>query len=187
MNVWLRLPALFSYERQRFLQHTAQTEVGDLELHTAGLDPRDVEYIVDEAQQVPAGAEDVLQVLLLLQVDVAEHPIEQNLGEADHGVQRCPQLVRHVSEELRLVPTRDLEFPILVIDRLKQLGARDRDCCLGGKRGDELDLSFFEHMDVLPPEDDHPGRDAIADHRHTEERPVIAEPLPLGKRVIAVG
>ena len=50
----------------------------------------------------------------------------------------------------------------------------------GGERGDKLDLSLFEHVDVLAPEDDHPGWDAIAHHRHTEERPVLPSRCPSG-------
>ena len=41
-----------------------------------------------------------LQVLVLLVVELAEHPLEQHLGEADDRVERRAQLVRHVGEEL---------------------------------------------------------------------------------------
>ena len=56
---------------------------------------------------MPAGVADVPQVVVLAFVEVAEHPLEQDLGEADHGVQRRAQLVRHAREELRLVLAGD--------------------------------------------------------------------------------
>ena len=51
-------------------------------------------------QQVLAGRVDVLQVVVLLLVELAEHPLEQHFGEADDRVERRAQLVRHVGEEL---------------------------------------------------------------------------------------
>ena len=61
-------------------------------------------------QQVPAGRMDVLQVVVLLFVELAEDPLEQHFGKADDRVQRRAQLVRHVGEELRLVLVGDLEL-----------------------------------------------------------------------------
>ncbi len=55
---------------------------------------------------------DIGDVLRLLVVEVAEQPVLQHLGETDHRIQRGAQLVRHVGEELRLVPARCLELPI---------------------------------------------------------------------------
>ena len=75
----------------------------DEELHLAGLDLRKVENVVDQRLQVLAGRMDLLRgpamesclaqiVGLLL----------QHLAVADDGVQRGPQLVAHVREELAL-------------------------------------------------------------------------------------
>ena len=50
------------------------------------------------------GVADVADVLLLALVEVPEHALQQHVAEADHGVQRRPQLVRHRGQELRLVP-----------------------------------------------------------------------------------
>ena len=63
-------------------------------------------------EQVVARGEDVVEVLLLLLVDLAEQPLLQHLREADDRVQRRPQLVRHVREELGLVPARRLELAV---------------------------------------------------------------------------
>ena len=83
-----------------------QRDGAELELHPPGLDLREVEDLVDELEQVAPGVADVADVLLLALVELAEHPVEQHVGEADHGVQRRAQLVRHAGQELGLVPAR---------------------------------------------------------------------------------
>ena len=50
-----------------------------------------------------ARAVDVAEVLLLALVDLPEHLLEEDLGEAEHRVERRAQLVRHARQELRLV------------------------------------------------------------------------------------
>ena len=50
-----------------------------------------------------AGGGDVLEVLLLLLVEVAEHAFGQHLGEADDRIEGCPELMGHVGEKLGLV------------------------------------------------------------------------------------
>ena len=62
-----------------------------------------------------AGGEDVVEVLRLLLVHLAEHPLAQHLGEAEDRVQRRPQLVRHVGQELGLVPAGRLELAALLV------------------------------------------------------------------------
>ena len=76
---------------------------------------------------------DVLQVVVLLFVQVAEQALEQHLGEADDRVERRAQLVRHVGEELGLVLVRDLELPALVLDLAEQPDVLDGDHGLVGK------------------------------------------------------
>ena len=77
-----------------------------MKLELAGLDLGEVEDLVDQGQQVRAGVVDpssgstswLLAALLGL---LLEH-----LGDADDGVQRRPELVAHVGEELALRPGR---------------------------------------------------------------------------------
>ena len=94
----LRRP--LAHHHDAALERLAQRERGDLELDLPGLDLRQVEHVVDQRQQVVAGREDVVEVLLLLLVDLAEQPLPQHLREADDRVQRRPQLVRHVGQEV---------------------------------------------------------------------------------------
>ena len=70
---------------------------------------------MSESRCLP-GREDVLEVLVLLLVELAEHPLAQHLGEADDRVQRRAQLVRHVGEELRLVLAGGFELAALLLD-----------------------------------------------------------------------
>ena len=99
-----------------------QVERRVLQLHPAGLDLREVEDLVEQLQQVLARAVDVAEVLLLPLVDVAEHPLEQHLGEPEHRVQRRPQLVGHAGQELRLVPAGQLELDALLLELPEELG-----------------------------------------------------------------
>ena len=79
-------------------------DLGDahrLERHRqpARLDPRDVEHLVDQRQQVAAGPEDVLDALALVGVAAAHL---EDLAEAEDGVQGRAQLVAHPRQELAL-------------------------------------------------------------------------------------
>ena len=66
------------------------------------MDLGEVEDVVDERKEVPAAHQDVVDVFLLLVVDRPEHLILQHLGKSDHGVQRRPQFVAHVRQEVGL-------------------------------------------------------------------------------------
>ena len=87
---------------------TSSDESGDLErlqeqVHPAGLDLGEVQDVVDQPQQVLAGRVDPLEVRQEgVCVEVLGLLLE-HLGVADDGVQRRPQLVAHVRQELRLV------------------------------------------------------------------------------------
>src|SRR5262249_52352032 len=50
------------------------------------LDLREVEDVVDERQQMPSGLQDVVQVLRLLLVDLAEQPLGEDFREAEDGI-----------------------------------------------------------------------------------------------------
>ena len=83
--------------------------------------------------------EDVLDVLGLLVVELAEHPLPQHLGEADDRVERRAELVGHVREELGLVAAGRLELPALVLELAEEAGVLDGDRRLGGERLEEID------------------------------------------------
>ena len=100
--------------------HLRHVEALAEDLHLAGLDLRDVEDVVDQAQQVAPGGEDLLEVgdeALLAQVVglLLEH-----LAVADDGVERRAQLVAHVGQEGALGAVRG-----------HRLVARERQLALG--------------------------------------------------------
>ena len=98
-----------------------------LEFHLPGLDLAQVEHVVEQVEQVPPRTEDVAQVVLLPLVELAEHPLEQHLGEADDRVERCAQFVRHAREELGLVPTRLGQLGALHLELPVDTGVGQRD------------------------------------------------------------
>jgi hypothetical protein len=106
----------FPHQHQRVLDGSRQVEVTEVQLHPPRFDLRQIEDVVDEAQQMPARVQYVVQVLGLFVVDVAEHPLHQHFREADDRIERCAQFMRHIGEELALVLARHLELPALVLD-----------------------------------------------------------------------
>eukprot|EP01136_Pigoraptor_vietnamica_P038840 Opistho-1_new@108703 len=70
----------------------------------AGLDAGDVQHVVDQGQQMPARLQDGLDPAALLVGGGQQGRVAQQLGEAEHGVQRRAQLVAHAREELGLGP-----------------------------------------------------------------------------------
>ncbi len=95
----VRLVGQRADERQRVGEHAAEMDRLERQRHRPGLDPRDVEHLVDELEQVPAGLDDLLDGLVLVGLHVVER---EQLAEADDRVERGAQLVAHAREELVL-------------------------------------------------------------------------------------
>ena len=103
-------------------------------LHPPRLDLGQVEDVVDQAEQVLAAAVDRLQELLSCQrVEAAVAVVDQQLAEAEDGVQRCAQLVAHVGQELALDAARVLELEVGLLKAGEELA----DVHAGGKAGDD--------------------------------------------------
>src|SRR5437867_7906929 len=83
---------------------------------STGLDLREIEDVVDERQQIGAGGMDVSREVHLLRVQVADSVLGQLLPEYENRVQRCPEFMRHVREELRLVLRRERELGRLLFE-----------------------------------------------------------------------
>jgi hypothetical protein len=64
--------------------------------------------------------EDVVEVLGLLRVDRPDHLLAQHLGEAEDRVQRGPELVGHVREEVRLVLAGGLQLAALLVELVQR-------------------------------------------------------------------
>ena len=115
-----------------------------IELELAGLDLGEVEHLVDEAEQVRAGAVHALQRLQRLLRAEARRVGDHHLGQPDDGVERRAQLVAHAGDELRLVLARLGELTVLVLDFVEQPHVLDRDHCLVGEGLYQLDLLVRE-------------------------------------------
>jgi hypothetical protein len=91
------------------------------------------------------------------------------LGEADDGVERRAQLVRHVGEELRLVLVRHLELRALLLDLLEQPHVLDRDHRLVGVGGHQRDLLVRERSRFAgASHSQNTDWNPLAQHRHGE-------------------
>ena len=109
----------FPHQGDRVLDRPAQREHRKLQLHPPGLHLGEVEDLVQQLEKVLARVEDVAQVFLLTLVQITEHPLEQHLGESDHGVQRCSQLVRHAGQKVGLVLAGHLQLGSLALELAK--------------------------------------------------------------------
>ena len=77
--------------------------------HLARLDPRQVEDVVDEREQVRAGVLDVLDAAELLDRRRSARVEAKQLRETEHGVERRAQLVAHPRQEFGLCAARRFE------------------------------------------------------------------------------
>ncbi len=75
--------------------------------------------MVDEAEQVLAGAMHALERLGGFFGAEAGAVGDHHLGQADNGVERGAQLVAHAGHELRLVLARQFELTALLLDFLE--------------------------------------------------------------------
>ncbi len=88
--------ALLRDQRRRLLQQLVQVDLPAFEFQLAGLDLGEVEDVVDDAQQVVAGGLHVVEITALLGVQAR---LQQQVRQADDGVQGRADLVAHVGQE----------------------------------------------------------------------------------------
>ena len=102
------------------LDQIAQVERAVIEDQPSGFDLRDVEDAVDDRQQVVGRLLDGIQVVAL---SCCQAALLQELGEAEHGVERSAYLMAHVGEEFGFDATgfqgflaRQVQFDVLDLD-----------------------------------------------------------------------
>ena len=123
------------------LAHVGELELGGLDLHLPRLDLRQVEDVVDQVEEVAARGVDRPRVLHLLLAQVLVGVLREQLREDEQRVERRPQLVGHVREELGLVPGREGELLGLLLERCpRQLHLAVLDLDAGVLLGEELRL-----------------------------------------------
>ena len=122
------------------LDHVLERVVRKIERQLTGLDFGQVEHVIDQAEEMLAvglqAVEHLAHLVRRLSVDV----IENKLGVAQDGVERRPQLVAHVGEELRLVLAGDFELTALLVDLGEQMRVLDRQHRLGGESLEQIDV-----------------------------------------------
>src|SRR6185436_921182 len=100
----------FPNKSQCVLDSRSQVEVRPLQFHAPSLDLGEIENVVYQGEEMPSRFQNVVQVFGLFCIDLAEQPLGEDFREADDGIERCAQLVRHVGQKLALVPAGDLEL-----------------------------------------------------------------------------
>ena len=110
--------------RHAFLQQLGHLHRLERDLQLAGLDQRQIEHLVDQAQQVACAAQDLADMFALLLGERVLRVGDQQLPETEDRVHRRAQLVRHAREELRLRPVGTLGLVLGVGQR--QLGGLAR-------------------------------------------------------------
>src|SRR5262249_39228336 len=115
-----------------------------VEFELACFNLREVQDLVDEAQEVGAGGIHTAQRLYGLFRPGARRVAYHHLGQADDGVEGRAQLVAHAGEELRLTLARLRQLAAFVLDFVEQPHVLDRDHRLVSKGRNQFDLLVSE-------------------------------------------
>ena len=99
------------------VQELVQPQLADVDHDRAGLDLREVQDVVDQREEVLAGGVDRLGELGLLAGQVPIGVSRELVRQDQEAVERRPELVRHVRQELRLVLRGERQLPRLLLER----------------------------------------------------------------------
>ena len=88
----------------------------------ARFDLRQIEHVIDQPEKMPAIGLHPRHGRLGPVREFAIDPIDQQFGEAQNGIERRPEFVAHICEELRLVAAGGLQFPAFLLNLAEQLG-----------------------------------------------------------------
>src|SRR5262249_7150550 len=102
--------------RHHFLDESCPVEGLQKQLQLARLNLGQVEYVVDEGEQVLGRPVDLLQVRAELPHVQVCHLLLDQLGVQDNGVQGCAQLVADVGQELALGAVSDLGYLLGLVE-----------------------------------------------------------------------
>src|SRR5262245_41680271 len=122
-----------------------------------------------------ARREDVFRVLSLFLIQLAGHPLPQDFGEADEGVKRRAQRVRHVGEKLRLVAVSSFDLFAFILDLAEQPGVLDRQGRLSCERLQEVNDFRRKAALFFPPNRQRAQNPILAEKGYRENRS-ITEP-----------
>ena len=139
-----------------------------IEFELSSFDLREVQYFVDEAQEVGPGGIDTAQRFQRLFRAEARRISGHHLGQADNGIEGRPQLVAHAGEELRLALARLRQLPALVLDFVEQPHVLDRDHRLVDEGHGKFDLPLAEWPHHAPHQYDDANGDALTQQGNPE-------------------
>jgi len=153
-------------DRHHVGDHVRDAELLEIELHLAGLDLGQVQDVVDQPQQVLAGAVDLLEVGDEFFLAEVLGLLLEHLAVADDRVERGPQLMGHVGQELGLVAAGDLQLAALVLQLLEQARVLDRKRRLGREGLEALDGLRCERTGLPTPDHQRADQPVLAEDRH---------------------
>ena len=100
-----------------------QREAGPFQLELRGFDLGEIEDVVDEIQQVVAGAAKDLHILVLLRV---ERGLREQVRDANDRIHRRSDFMTHARQKIRFGPASALGCGLGLLQfRLHQLALRD--------------------------------------------------------------
>ena len=113
----------FPDEVHRAVHRLHDGDLADRERDPVGFDPRHVEDVVDDGEQIVAARTDVAAVIGIAwraerAVDLARH----QLGKSDDGIERRAQFVAHIGEEFGFRLVGGLGLGLLVEVAFGQIG-----------------------------------------------------------------
>ncbi len=88
-----------------FIQRGAQRKGDRFQHQLARFQLGEIQHVIDDAEQVIGRAFDGIEIVTL---GGTERRFQRLTGKADHAIERCAQLMRHVGKELRLDARRFL-------------------------------------------------------------------------------
>ena len=91
----------------KLIDETPHVDRLERKRQAASLDPRNVEHLVDQPEQMPPGGQDVRQAVALLGVEGVHL---EHLAEAQDRIERRSELVAHPGQELALRPVSTIGF-----------------------------------------------------------------------------
>ena len=98
-----------------------EAQIAQIHGHRSRFDLREIEDVVDQVQEVVPGSVDGLGVFHLPWIQVPRRVLRKLIREDQEAVERRPELVRHVREELGLVLGRQGELRGFLFQRLTRL------------------------------------------------------------------
>ena len=104
---------------------------------------------------------------------LAVDPVDQQFGEAQNRIERRPELVAHIREELGLVAAGCLQLPAFLLDLAEQLRVLNGEHRLGRKGFHQVNDLLVEFTRLATP-DDKRADDLVRPEQRNDQDAAIA-------------